>query len=107
MAHVEGASATLAVSETAPGQLVVAMGGEFDMASIKSLEAALDTLLSTDAGSVVVDLRDLGFMDSSGVALLLRIVNRFGPVDIQNANAMIRRIIDALGLADRLRVLPV
>jgi anti-anti-sigma regulatory factor len=44
------------------------------------------------------------FMDTSGVALLVRIANRFGPVEIHNANPIVSRAIEALGLAGRLRI---
>jgi anti-anti-sigma regulatory factor len=44
------------------------------------------------------------FMDTSGVALLLRIANRFGPIEIRNASPIVSRSIEALGLAGRLRM---
>lgn len=45
------------------------------------------------------------FMGTSGVALPLRIANRFGPIEIRPASPIVRRAIEALGLAERLRVL--
>jgi len=43
---------------------VVALAGELDLAGAATLEHALDEL---DGGAVVVDLRGLEFMDSSGL----------------------------------------
>ncbi len=47
------------------------MEGELDLQGVPTLEAALADL-APDA-RVVVDLRDLAFMDSSGVAALIRL----------------------------------
>jgi anti-anti-sigma regulatory factor len=44
------------------------------------------------------------FMGTSGVAMLLRIANQFGPIEIRNASPIVCRAIEALGLAERLRV---
>jgi hypothetical protein len=41
-------------------------------------------------------------MDTSGVALLIRIANNFGSLEIRNASALICRTIQALGLSERL-----
>jgi anti-anti-sigma factor len=51
---------------------------------------------------VVLELGDLQFLDSSGVTLLVRIVNHFGQVRTASATAPVRRVIEVLGLADRL-----
>jgi anti-sigma B factor antagonist/stage II sporulation protein AA (anti-sigma F factor antagonist) len=47
---------------------VVALAGELDIAGAAALEHELAAL---DAGAVVVDLRGLGFMDSSGLRALV------------------------------------
>jgi anti-anti-sigma factor len=49
----------------------VAPAGELDMASRGALDARLQELWESGWTSVVVDLRGLTFMDSSGVHLLL------------------------------------
>jgi anti-anti-sigma factor len=52
------------------GRTVVAVRGELDLATAPELEQAL--LERLDAGqAVVLDLRDLEFMDSSGLAVLV------------------------------------
>jgi anti-sigma B factor antagonist len=52
------------------GALVVIPRGELDLATAPALEAALDRAL-TAAPRVVLDLRELEFIDSSGLRALL------------------------------------
>jgi anti-anti-sigma factor len=48
---------------------VVALRGELDLATAPRLDRALDTLAAED---IVLDLRALSYLDSTGVRLLLR-----------------------------------
>ena len=50
----------------------VAPNGELDLANAASLQAQLDELRAAGFEHVVLDLRELTFMDSSGVRLILR-----------------------------------
>jgi anti-sigma B factor antagonist len=49
----------------------VAVAGELDLANAGALQAQLDALRDHGFTDVVLDLRELEFMDSSGVALIL------------------------------------
>jgi len=60
---------SVAVRE-ADGLLVVVARGELDLATAPELEAALLTPLR-DGASAVLDLRDLDFMDSTGVRVIV------------------------------------
>ena len=94
-----------------PG-LVVHLGGELDLASVPAVEPGLDALLAaaedgTGTGGsgtdpVVVDVAELDFLDSSGVAVLIRIANHLGPIRLVNANPAVRRVVEVLSLAPRL-----
>ncbi len=56
----------------AGGTAKLALSGELDMSATFRLEPALDRLLSSgQVGEVVLDLRDVAFVDSSGLGLLL------------------------------------
>jgi anti-anti-sigma factor len=50
---------------------------------------------------VVLELGDLDFLDSSGIAVLVRIANHFDQVRTRSATEPVRRVIEVLGLADR------
>ena len=51
---------------------------------------------------MLLDLASVDFLDSSGVALLIRLANHFGQVRARAAAPPVRRVIQVLGLADRL-----
>jgi anti-sigma B factor antagonist len=96
-------SARLSVTESADGAgLVVAFGGELDIASLPAVTPALDALLSRGPQPVRLDLAELEFLDSSGVALLVRIANHFDRVRTARATEPVRRVLEVLALADRL-----
>jgi anti-anti-sigma factor len=104
LAELNRVPATISASYGDNGALLITMGGDYDIGGIGTLGPDLDTLLSKDARSVIVEMSTVDFMDTSGVALLLRIANRFGPIEIRNASPIVSRSIEALGLAGRLRM---
>ncbi len=53
------------------GQVVVRLHGELDMATSPALQQALIGAFGGDGTEVVVDLANLTFMDSTGIAVLL------------------------------------
>lgn len=53
-------------------QVLVSVQGEVDLATAPELEAVLEQALQGAAKQLVVDLREVGFLDSSGLSLLVR-----------------------------------
>ncbi|MFL5847154.1 MAG: STAS domain-containing protein [Solirubrobacteraceae bacterium] len=53
-------------------QVTVCLSGELDLATRPSLMTALDEAVSTGTPTVVVDMRGLSFIDSTGISALLR-----------------------------------
>ena len=67
-----GSSASFGMSEFGSnGRRRLALRGELDMASAPELEAALGRLCREGVGEIVIDLRELEFIDSSGLRALL------------------------------------
>ena len=58
-------------TEDHAGTAVVVPTGELDLATAPALEAALDRAFASTAPRVVLDLRELEFIDSSGLRTLL------------------------------------
>src|SRR4051794_41286319 len=63
---------------TNDGSVWVAMGGELDVYATPALRAALENIETTEPQVIVLDLRGLDFLDSSGLAVLLAAHERAG-----------------------------
>jgi anti-sigma B factor antagonist len=62
----------------APG---VAVRGEVDISAAAALEEAVERAIMASAGAFVIDLTDVAFLDSSGLAVLLRARGLLGRED--------------------------
>jgi anti-sigma B factor antagonist len=91
----------MTVATEADGALCIRLGGDLDIASLPDVESELNRLLTRKPRPLLLDLADLDFLDSSGVALLIRLANRFTPVQTRHATEPVRRVLGVLGLADR------
>jgi anti-anti-sigma factor len=60
------------------GRVVLAVAGEIDLATAPALKAALARAEAADAAEVWIDLRETGFMDSSGLSALVGAHQRLG-----------------------------
>jgi anti-anti-sigma factor len=58
-------------AERRDGTTVVRARGEVDLLTVTQLRAALDGCLTTGAGTVVADLREVSFIDCAGVGELV------------------------------------
>jgi anti-sigma B factor antagonist len=55
---------------------LIQVHGELDCSTVPSLEGRMDTVLTEGAGPVVLDLRDLRFMDVAGCRLAVRLESK-------------------------------
>jgi anti-anti-sigma factor len=62
--------------KTVGRNLIVAISGELDLNTVVTLSEHLDSRLDEDVSSLTLDLRELEFMDSSGLRLLIELNNR-------------------------------
>jgi anti-sigma B factor antagonist len=85
---------------------VIALCGELDLANAGTAEAALEASFDAGDASVVVDMRELEFIDSTGIALLVAALGRNeGEVRIRfipSASPAVARVLELTGLAERL-----
>lgn len=86
---------------------VIAISGELDLASGPSLEEALSAL-DSDAALVVVDLRKLEFMDSTGLSIIVRAHQRLAErnceLSLVRGSPQVQRLLDLTGVAERVRL---
>ena len=88
------------------GRLTIFLAGELDhhesRAAIRSIDELLDEYMPRECA---LDMSALGFMDSSGIAVIIRVSRRLkalgGRVWIEKPSKQARRVIDASGI-DRL-----
>jgi anti-anti-sigma factor len=88
------------------GAAVVALGGELDLGSAPQFEAAVRAAEREAPGVIVIDLRLLDFMDSTGLNSLLRADLRAQEggrrLVVVRGNEQIQRLFSVAGLDDRL-----
>ena len=86
------------------GAAIVSISGEVDMSTSPDLRRELQNLTRGSVPRIVVDLSDVGFMDSSGIGWLLRCHKRFqtndGRLIIHSAPDNVLRIFRLLHLSD-------
>jgi anti-sigma B factor antagonist len=58
--------------------LVARLRGELDLAGAQLFEETIEQLATAGAGRVILDLRELEFLDSSGLRLIMRLHKQLG-----------------------------
>jgi anti-anti-sigma factor len=108
MEHVGdgGSRASVEVSVDPNGAPVVNFRGELDMSNAETIEAELGSVIANASEILVFDLSALEFIDSSGIALLLRAAEKVARIELRNPSDIVRRVIQATGLSDVLHVQP-
>lgn len=86
MAQPDGA--TIAAIEGDTGHQVVTVRGEVDAYSAPQLRACLLKMLESGQETVVVDVKDMAFIDSDGLGVLVASIKRLRP---QGRSLAIRR----------------
>jgi len=94
------------VTTDAAGVAVIKLSGEIDMSNVDSLRSVIEPVLVENRDRVDFDLGELRFMDSSGIALLLRVAAKTGSVHLRRPSALVRRMVEATGLTDVLLIEP-
>ncbi|HET9124310.1 MAG TPA: STAS domain-containing protein [Solirubrobacteraceae bacterium] len=86
---------------------LIAISGELDLASGPRLEEELSSL-DPDVTLVVVDLRRLEFMDSTGLSIIVRAHQRLAEQDrelsLVRGSPQVQRLLDLTGVAERVRL---
>ncbi|MCA1682895.1 MAG: STAS domain-containing protein [Actinobacteria bacterium] len=100
----------LAVAESEDGGVrVIALSGELDLASVGDLQAAFDALSGAGRQKLCLDLTELRFIDSSGLASVIRaqmtIAEAGGALAIVCVAGAVQRTVKTTGLLEMLTVL--
>ncbi|MDX6692382.1 MAG: hypothetical protein QOG15_3839 [Solirubrobacteraceae bacterium] len=90
------------------GIQVVALSGELDLASVGQMESALDVARADERPRVCLDLAELQFIDSTGLATVIRthlgIEEAGGALAVVCSEGAVRRTVQTTGLLEMLTV---
>jgi anti-anti-sigma factor len=85
---------------------VISVAGELDLATGPELEAELHDISPRNTELVVVDLRKLEFMDSTGLSIIVRAHQRLTgegcELGLVRGSPQVQRLLDLTGVADRI-----
>jgi anti-anti-sigma factor len=91
-----------------PRATVVMVCGELDLASSATLEEALAEAEGSDLEPLILDLRKVDFMDSSGLAVVVKSHQRAQkagrPFAVVNGSSQVQRLLSVTGVDDRIIV---
>lgn len=101
-----GPSSVTVKTRTEGGTPVVSLAGELDLTNIEQVRSSIGALLTAGTERLVVELSELDFMDSSGLALLAALARKVPQTELRNPSPIVRRLIDLSGLTAILNVSP-
>ena len=91
------------------GAAVIVVGGELDLASSPVLQHAIESAFQSDAEVLVLDLRELEFMDSTGLSVLVKAHHAAQRSErrlyLVRGPSQVHRLLTLTGVEDRLAVL--
>ena len=91
--------------EESGGQIVVAVGGEIDLATCDAFATTVREALAR--GPVVVDLAGIEFMDSSGVRTIDALLREPGTLVFRDSlQPPVRRLLELVGMLDLIPMEP-
>jgi anti-anti-sigma factor len=90
------------------GRATLTLSGDLDLLSRPALEGALDRLLGSDAELLIVDLREVEFMDSTGLHLVVQAHQRAHAAGrrlvLVRGSEHVQRLFDLTGVTDSLTI---
>lgn len=99
--------AAFSFAQPQPGLALVRITGELDACSAQQIEEQVQQSLSPGFRRVILDLRDLEFIDSTGIRLLVQVVTRKhepnGVVVVCPRALVARRALELVGLTRLMR----
>ncbi len=116
--RVEDSPSFSALLHEAHGVQVLRVSGEIDFHSVPRFQDALEKAVAaaqrdeapSSAGVLVVDLSELGFMDSMGLGTLIGSTEEFresgGEVRLVVLGGEVMRVLEVTGMGEALRVYP-
>jgi anti-sigma B factor antagonist len=90
-------------TENRQGATVVYVAGELDLEVASHMRAAMEPLMEQSDRKLVLNLRDLKYIDSTGIGILIGILKarhaRQAPFAVEEIPANIRKLFDMTGIS--------
>ena len=87
-------------------ELTISLSGALDTENAPKLEEVMNESL-TGVTSLIIDLKDLNYISSSGLRVLLmasKTMNRQGPMVVKNPNEVVSEVFEFTGFDDILTI---
>jgi anti-sigma B factor antagonist len=98
----------LVQTQVADGAIMLTISGELDLVSSPALEQALEDLSAPEARLVMLDMRGLEFMDSTGIHLLVKADQRAHQAGQKFAlirgTEQVQRMLDLTGVSEQMTI---
>jgi anti-sigma B factor antagonist len=85
-------------------EVVLELGGDVDISSVGPLQEQITEAIAGKPPKVIFHLRELRFMDSSGIALLVATAQLVDQVELRYPPPTVRRVIELTGLSATLPI---
>ncbi len=92
------------VETDASGAVLVKLSGELDLGNIDTVDEKVGPALQAKPALLVIDATDLGFADSSAIALWLRWAGSVSRLELRNPSQLLLRVVTKMGLSEKLGV---
>ena len=110
MASIEAPPRLSVASEQESDAVSLRVGGELDLATCPVLSEEVESVFVGDPATILVDLCDVTFIDSRGIAVLLATLTRCEAegreLRVTTASNQVRRVLELTGVAERLGGVP-
>ena len=84
----------------------IVVEGELDIGTVTPVRECFADAVARGARRIVVDLSELRFMDSTGIALFLETAAQVPDLILERPSPIVRSVIELMGRASVLRVAP-
>jgi anti-anti-sigma factor len=100
------AQASIETRADASGAPLLSVSGELDISNVGTLEHAVATALAGNPERIIFDLSGLRFIDSAGIAVLIRTAGKGSAVQLRRPTESVRRVVELTGLERLLTIEP-
>lgn len=89
-----------------PGAITIRLNGELDLSAAPEMQAELEPYVNQSKRSLILDFKDLHYIDSTGIGILIRILKRRTAIGsefkLTEVSPKIKKLFDITGISQYL-----